>query len=124
MKIFQGEVSRGSARDAFGERLRLAKAIRSEQAVCLEEVVLPQAFAFEALLAVLERRERVPKRRSGRRVSGYERVQRWCTDLARGRNDGLPLAKKQSSRRHPCFCDPSATCPLPSKRVSPRPKKS
>jgi hypothetical protein len=39
----------------------MAKAMSEKQAVPLEEVVLAQAFEFEALLNVLERRGLVPK---------------------------------------------------------------
>ena len=39
----------------------MAKAMSGKQAVALEEVVLAQAFEFEALLNVLERRGLVPK---------------------------------------------------------------
>ena len=39
----------------------MAKAMSGRQAVPLEEVVLAQAFEFEALLNVLERRGLVPK---------------------------------------------------------------
>jgi hypothetical protein len=39
----------------------MAKAMNGNQAVPLEEVVLAQAFEFEALLNVLERRGLVPK---------------------------------------------------------------
>ncbi len=39
----------------------MAKAMSGKQAVPLEEVVLAQAFEFEALLNVLERRGLVPR---------------------------------------------------------------
>ena len=39
----------------------MAKALSGKQTVPLEEVVLAQAFEFEALLNILERRGLVPK---------------------------------------------------------------